>query len=124
MDIIRQMVYNMNCSHHLWVNKRADHAYFVEHDFEVERHPFRPHPDPSEPIPGKQWLAGGVPRYWMFQVACPDSQACLPSACGGFWHVSAGALPVEVSERLAAGWLQAAESLQHSLPILASDAWP
>ena len=68
VDIIRQMVYNMNCSHHLWVNKRADHAYFVEHDFEVERHPFRPHPDPSEPLPGKQWLAGGVPRYWMFQV--------------------------------------------------------
>ena len=33
--IIEQLVHNMNCSHHLWVNKRAEHAYFVEHDFEV-----------------------------------------------------------------------------------------
>ena len=35
VEIIQQMVLNMNCSHHLWVNKRAEHSYFVEHDFEV-----------------------------------------------------------------------------------------
>ena len=35
---------------------------------QVEKHQFRPHPDPEEPIPGMQWLKGTVPRYWMFQV--------------------------------------------------------
>ena len=71
------MITNMNCSHHLWVNTRPEHAFFVEHDFEVERHPFRAHPDPSEPIPGKQWLSGGVPRYWMFQVPFSLDLPCM-----------------------------------------------
>ena len=137
MDMLHQLVLNMNCSHHQWVNKRADHAYFVEHDFEaspallclstlpdctrcrlglcswgclaplrccgqqlwsvirgtllwhcsfetqppalqVEKTPFRPHPDPDEPIPGQQWLKGGVPRYWMFQDTYVDAATLIP----------------------------------------------
>ena len=80
VDLYRQLAYNMNCSHHLWVNERAEHAFFVEHDFEVEQHPFRPHPDPAEPIPGPQWPTDTVPRYWFYQVCvcvCVCVETCL-----------------------------------------------
>ena len=68
VNLYLTLAINMHCSHYLWVNTRAEHAFFVEHDFEVEHHRFRAHPSAEEPTPTSQWLDGDVPRYWKYQV--------------------------------------------------------
>ena len=55
---------------------------------QVERHQFRAHPDPGEPIPGMQWLKGGVPRYWMFQVRLTSPAACPCPIAGRHSHLA------------------------------------
>ena len=66
-----QLALNAGCHPFLWVNTRADHAFFHESHFEGGKDPFRQQPSAEDVAAGRQWEHGAhklLKRPWWYQV--------------------------------------------------------